>query len=180
MSLLNPITDFFRNTWFSLESSPWLVKKLINYTGGENQRGITILELGGGNGVVTEAIKKILAPDSKLFVFEVREEMIQKLRDLEQDNVQIIHGKAEDIHLHQAAESVDIVLSTLPLGSLSRELTISILDKVNLVLRPNGCYVQFQYALQNLWDIRRIFHVEKVGFEPRNFWPAFVYLARKK
>jgi phospholipid N-methyltransferase len=47
-------------------------------------------------------------------------------------------------------------------------------------LSPTGRFLQYQYALQNLGDVRRYFDISHISFELLNFWPAFIYLARKK
>jgi len=46
-------------------------------------------------------------------------------------------------------------------------------------LRENGQWIAFQYSLQMYPSFRKTFAEVKLGFELRNFPPAFIYRCRK-
>lgn len=171
---------FFQKTGFSLWSWRYLVHRLIRVSWIENQEDIKILELGAGSGIVTREIQKTLKKGSNLTVFEIQDEMIRELRKLEKDNTRIIQASVENIHEYCTPNSIDVIISTLPLWSMDKEMVDHVLDEISQVLKKDGVYIQYQYALQNLQQIRTRFTLEKLQYEPRNFWPAFIYIAHKK
>ena len=169
---------FWSDIGYSLGSSRWLARRVIAMA--EIQGAGTIVELGAGYGALTRYLIQYKSPETKLIIVENDAKCIIQLRRE--------YGQYCDIHEISAAHigqilpvgSVDIVVSTLPLGSISPEWVDHILRAAEASLRIWGRFVQYQYALQNISDVRRYFDVTRIVYELRNFWPAFIYVSHKK
>ncbi|MBC7498522.1 hypothetical protein H7170_02650 [Candidatus Gracilibacteria bacterium] len=169
---------FWSDIGYGLGSSRFLVARVVSLADIESAN--TIVELGAGYGPVTDYLIRHKSPNTKLIVIENNAKCIIELRRK--------YGQYCDIHEISAAHigqilplgSVDIIISTLPLGSISPEGVDHILRATEVSLRTGGRFIQYQYALQNLRDVRRYFDVTHIAFELRNFWPAFIYQANKK
>jgi phospholipid N-methyltransferase len=138
-----------------------------------------IVELGGGRGVFTHEILKLMSSDCKLLVFEVNEVFCNKLNSEIQDKrVTIINDSAEHIgtYLHQHKfQKADFIISSLPLSMFSLELKESILQNATSFLSEVGQFLQFQYAPFDYKRLKTHFGKVKMNFSLLNFPPAFVY-----
>lgn len=140
-----------------------------------------IIELGPGNGVFTEIMLKRMAPDARLYVFELNEqfhaEVSKKVND---PRAQIIHDSAENIAKYvQEDGSADAVVSSLPLMVFPEELRSNVVNAAHKALHEDGKYIQFQYSLQSKRYLEGIFQKVKIRFTVRNIPPAFVYTCSK-
>jgi phospholipid N-methyltransferase len=101
-----------------------------------------IVELGGGRGVFTHEILKLMNSDCKLLVFEVNEVFSNQLKsEIQDERVTIINDSAEHIgtYLQQHQfEKADHIISSLPLSMFSLELKESILQNATRFLSDNG------------------------------------------
>lgn len=138
-----------------------------------------IVEFGGGRGVFTREILKLMNSDCKLLVFEVNKVFCNKLKSEIQDNrVMIINDSAEHIgkYLQQNHfEKADHIISSLPLSMFSLELKESILQNITHFLSDMGQFLQFQYAPFDYKRLKSHFGNVKMSFSMLNFPPAFVY-----
>ncbi len=139
-----------------------------------------IMELGAGDGRVTRRILAHKSPDTKLIIIEMDSRKVEILRREFSTQCEIYEMSAAHIDQIVGHDAIDVIISTLPLGSISPEGVDHILHAAQSVLRSGGRYIQYQYALQNLSDVRRYFSVDHIRFELRNFWPAFIYVTHKK
>ena len=85
--------------------------------------------------MVSKEIIKQLSPESSLMALECDIDRIHVLEQIEHHDICIIHADAKNIADYCEKESIDIVISTLPLGSLERTEVDVILQKVHLVLK---------------------------------------------
>ena len=60
---------------------------------------------------------KNLSQNASLIALECDINRIHALEQIEHPNIRIIHGDAQNIHEYCENESIDIVISTLPLGA---------------------------------------------------------------
>lgn len=163
-------------------SSKYLCKlmlKNIDFSGRK-----VFAEYGPGTGVFTKEILKKMSDESILFVFELHDAFYRKLEKeyKENDNVILINDSAENIskHLEQHnIETIDAVISSLPLANFDKRLATNILKRSYGVLKKNGVYTQFQYSLNQRRNLKGIFSSVKIDFTPKNIPPAFVYTCRK-
>lgn len=169
---------YWSDIGYWLGSWPYLVRRLVSLA--EISGANTIVELGAGYGQVTEYLIQCKSKNTKLIVVENDPVRVVELRRKYGPYCEVHEVSAAHINEIVGLNSIDIVISTLPLGSISDEWVDHILDSVHSVLRQWGRFMQFQYALQNVRAVRRYFDIARIAYEPRNFWPAFIYQANKK
>ena len=106
-----------------------------------------VLELGAGTGVITQAILASGIQPNNLIVIEYSPELVKKLRPLF-PGVQIIEGDAGNLQklLCHEKRPIKAVISSLPLRSLPKTLTNSILQQISQLLPEGGKYIQYTYS----------------------------------
>lgn len=105
-----------------------------------------VIELGGGTGVVTEALLKRGVDEKKLIVVEKSYRLVQHLRE-RFPNVQIFHGDAAEIEMiDRKGIPVAAFVSGLPLRSIAKAAVTKITQSCMRILGGNGRLVQFTYA----------------------------------
>ena len=176
--LIRLFVDFFKKIGFGMGSSPFLARRLVKVAGVKQWKNLTLLELGGGSWIVTRAILRAMDENSTLTTIEQGGELAQKLHNIGDSRLRVIHDSAENITTHLGAQSVDIIISTLPLGSLDKSCVETILSASEKVLKKDAPYVQYQYWMANKKDIKRHFTLERIFFEPLNITPAFIYFSK--
>lgn len=140
----------------------------------------TILEFGTGNGCFTQEISQNMARDTQLYSFEVNPFFhVYASRKFESyKNVHILNSSAlhfDHILKDHAIQQVDYVISSLPLTLFKKSDTQMILQKVGTYLKQGGCFVQYQYSLNNYLQLRKAFDGINIDLTIRNFPPAFIY-----
>jgi len=163
----------FRTTGSIAASSPALVKKLVEPL--PANRPIVIVELGPGDGCVTRAILAKIHSESVLTAFEINEVFIEKLDQIEDPRLKILGVGAEKLTDFFPTESVDYVVSSLPLSMIDKTTKEEILGQAQRVLRPEGRFLQYQYALQDYGLLKDYFNRVSVSFTLANLPPAFIY-----
>lgn len=163
-----------------IPSSRYLSRSMVRAVPWHNVRKVA--ELGAGTGVITEAIARHVAPDTKVYVFEKDSGMRRQLR---MDYPEFIHA-ANAVHLDlilgsdgQSQGQLDCILSGLPFYNFPQEFRNSLLEQIVSGLKPGGLFVAFQYSLQMKKQLSKHFVIEQIKFVPLNFPPAFVYICRK-
>lgn len=179
MSILKLPLALIKKIGFSLGSSSYLAKSLVHASGIRWKWGIKIFELGSGNGIVTKEIITALGKDAYFYALECEDKYIESLRKFSNGRFEIIHDSASELGKYAEDETVDVIISTLPLWSLPHELVEKILIAAKKALRPWGRFIQYQYWMVNRKDVARHFHFESIRFEPRNFTPACIYITKK-
>ena len=110
-----------------------------------------IVELGGGKGVFTYEILKLMNTDCKLLVFEVNKAFCNKLKsEIQDERVTIINDSAEQIGLYlnqHMFDKADHIISSLPLSMFSLELKESILKNATDFLSDKGHFYNFSMPL---------------------------------
>ncbi len=116
---------------------------------------------------------------SHLTSIEREKQYFDVLQKFAKENVIILKCDATNIKKHIENESIDVIISTLPLGSLDKETVNTILGESRKVLKEGGKFIQYQYWMANKRDVKNHFQIETVALEPRNFTPAFIYICTK-
>lgn len=181
------LTEFLRHPMLTgavAASSPALARRMTEGIGLERAR--TVVELGPGTGVFTEAIRRRAAPGTRIVAIEINQKLAERLTDRYRDQpIDIVHGSATDL-ASLVDEPVDAVVSGLPWTVFPEPVRRQILDAVTAVLTPNGTFTTFAYA-HAAWtppgrrfaaDLRQRFGT--TGTSPvvwRNLPPAFVHRA---
>ncbi len=154
-------------------SSKALVAKMLSHA--SIPKAKIIVELGGGDGSITQGIVDQMAPEAKLYVFEINKSFCESMEKLfPQENVFIINDSAANINTYLKGEKVDYVLSSLPFSLLSIEVKDQILEAAKSALNPTGSFIQicYSYLLKNLF--KKHFEQVKTSFTLKNLPPAFV------
>lgn len=162
------------------KSSRFLIRKMLSPV--DFSQAKTIVELGGGNGCITQVILEKMQPDAKLLCFEVNPKFVGLLKEMKDDRLHVIADSAEKIPEYLAKHNsiqADAVISGLPLAIFPKELNASIMKAVLDTLSNDGVYTQFQYSLASYGMLKKKFTTVGRDFTPLNVPPAFVYICRK-
>ncbi|NYD39513.1 methyltransferase domain-containing protein [Actinomycetospora corticicola] len=152
-------------------------------------RASTVVELGPGTGVVSEALRRRLPPEARHVAVELDRSMISLLhRNLPW--LEVIEGDAKHLQKLLAdvgITAVDTIVSGLPWTLFSRDAQRGIMEQVNRVLVPGGVFTTFAYAhVMNLPTQRRFRELLQESFDEvsvtpivwRNVPPALAYQCR--
>jgi phospholipid N-methyltransferase len=154
------------------------VTKSINFA-----KAKCLVELGSGMGNMTKKILEKMSPDCLLFCFEIDKRLVAKLsQNIQDSRVRIICDNAENLGKHlieHGIEKADYIISTIPLTTLPHRNVKKILSHSFQYLRNGGRYIQIQYSLFSLRQIKYLFSSVAVSFVFLNFPPAFVYVCVK-
>ena len=151
-----------------------LMTKAINQTTG------SVLELGPGTGVFTEALLRRGLAEEQLTLVEL-DKRFADLLSARFPSVRIVQGSAARLSAAGVAKDIryDAVISGLPLLSMSAPTVFRIVKNVAHRLAPGGNLYQFTYGAR--CPVARVM-LEKLGLESHllgtavwNFPPASVY-----
>ncbi|MFI5135764.1 MAG: class I SAM-dependent methyltransferase [Chitinophagales bacterium] len=162
-------------------SSPQLSREMASSINSKVPQNI--FELGAGEGAITRELLSAMHPESKLYVFEINENFLEALKELDDHRLILIHDSAEFLTRHLSElklEQVDVVVSALPTVLFDKEVARKIIRDSYDALRSGGLFVQFHYSRVNKKVYEEIFDEVKVKFIIGNLPPAFVYVCRKK
>ncbi|HEY9278598.1 MAG TPA: methyltransferase domain-containing protein [Eoetvoesiella sp.] len=107
-----------------------------------------VIELGGGTGVITQALLNQGIAPGNLMVVEYSSSFVQRLRQ-RFDNLNIVHGNAADLcQLVPQDKKIKAIVSSLPLCSLPPMVTQTILQQWQTLLQDDGVAIQFSYHLR--------------------------------
>lgn len=142
----------------------------------------TVVELGAGDGVITEHILKRLPPDGKVIAFEVSPELCDDMRAIGDPRLIVAEDSAENIRKWLDsidADMADHIVSAIPFAALPPELGKAIVEAAKDNLRSGGCYNQVHYSLKT-----KAYYEEAFGkVDARRVWknlpPAWVLYCRK-
>lgn len=142
----------------------------------------TIVELGAGDGVITEYILERLHPEGKVVAFEVSPDLCADMRAIGDPRLVVAEDSAENIRQWLdkiGAEQADHIVSAIPFAALPQALGKAIVQAAKDNLRPGGCYNQVHYSLKT-----KAYYEEAFGkVETRRVWqnlpPAWVLYCRR-
>lgn len=162
-------------------SSKYLCQAMIKHVDFDNAK--VIVELGAGDGVITEHILAAMKPDAKLLSFEVNKAFCDKIREINDPRLIVVEDSAENIesHLNKAGETeIDFVVSAIPFVSLPDELGYNIITKCRNLLKDGGLFIQVHYTMLAKKLYTEVFGNIDINFAPINIPPAFVFVCKKK
>ncbi len=180
--------DFLKESFKNLKtvgtvtrSSKSLCKGMVKHVDFNN--ATVLVELGAGDGVITEFILAKMRPDAVLLSFEVNHKFCEILREIGDDRLIVVEDSAEHLehHLNKINETeIDAVISAIPFVSLPDELGYSIVTTCRNLLKDGGRYIQVHYSLlaKKIYD--KVFGNVDVNFVPINIPPAFVLVSEKR
>lgn len=135
-----------RTTGAIIPSSKWLAKEMASHV--VHDDGV-VIELGAGTGVITEALLQSGIKPEKIIIVEYSPEFVQQLRH-RFPTIRIIEGDAANLImlLEGNVSKINTIISSLPLRSLSKLTTQSILEQIKLILPEKSRYIQFTYSFK--------------------------------
>jgi phosphatidylethanolamine/phosphatidyl-N-methylethanolamine N-methyltransferase len=141
------LTEFLRHpllTGAVAASSPALARTMTEGIGLEQAR--TVVELGPGTGVFTDAIRRRVPSSARIIAIEINGHLAANLADRYRgEPVDVVHASA--VHLASLVDSpVDAVVSGLPWSVMAEPVRLRILDAVTAVLARTGTFTTFAYA----------------------------------
>lgn len=179
--------DFFKESIRNIKtvgtitrSSKYLCKGMIKPV--DFEKADVIVELGAGDGVITEHILKHMKKDSKLLAFEVNTKFCDQMREIDDDRLEVIEDSAEKLKEYLDKFNLgkaDYIISAIPYVSFPEELARKIIQTSKENLKENGLYVQVHYSLLTKKFYQSIFGNVDVSFVPLNIPPAFVLVSEK-
>ena len=176
-SFLKEAIKDWRSTGSIVRSSPELIKKMLQPV--HFDKVDLVVELGAGQGCITKALSDSLVNNTRLLAFELNDHFLKELSLLENEKVEIINSDALNLLTYVKKESVDVVISSLPLANFPDILKIDILQQCYDALKPNGLFIQFQYSLIDYKLLKKRFSLVERKFTPLNIPPAFIYVCCK-
>ncbi|MGB1205101.1 MAG: class I SAM-dependent methyltransferase [Chitinophagales bacterium] len=162
-------------------SSKFLVKKMVDPI--DFAKADCIVELGAGNGCITEGLIERMTADAKLLSFEINEQFFGLVNEkITDERLVLINDSAEKIAEYLQAEGfekADHIVSAVPLIVLPQEVSDRIVEEALKCLKPGGLFIQLSYSPLQGKRFENQFDNMKINFTMFNLPPAFVYICQK-
>ena len=167
-----------------IPSSKTLSKSIVNLPNLKIKK--CVVELGTGNGVVTQEIIKNLSTNTFFFGIEINENFVKETKK-NCSGTKIYHGSAKNLkkYLHENDfEYSDCIISELPWGAFSNNLQDELLEAIYNSLEQKGDFITISFAQSVLFAPSKRFYklieskfdtVKKTPIIWKNFPPAFIY-----
>lgn len=140
---------------------------------------VKVIELGAGTGALTRPLLAGLSSEARVVAFEIHPLFAEDLERLGDLRLSVKRADAASLVEVFGAGQTDVVLSGLPIALFPEMDRSHLLKEIGRALRPGGVYIQFQYSLKNVKDLRRAFSDVRISFELFNLPPAFVFACRR-
>jgi phospholipid N-methyltransferase len=138
----------------------------------------SIVEMGSGTGAITRQILDKMHPASELHAFEINRDFVRSLRKLRDKRLHVMPYSALNILSCLEMDSVDVIISSLPLSFFKLSNREELLVSSYAALRPGGCFNQLSF-LYFPWYFSKTFSVARTEFLMFPFPPAFLYFCKK-
>lgn len=162
-------------------SSKYLCKKSISFI--DFSEATFIVELGAGDGVVTEYLLEKMRPDAKLLAFEIMPHMIKLLRKIKDDRLVVIEDSAIHLPKYLAqynVEKVKYISSAIPFVMFPEAEALEIIQVCHDNMEQGGTYMQIHYSLIAKKLYQQVFGNVDANFVPLNVPPAWVLVSKKQ
>ncbi|MFN2555279.1 MAG: class I SAM-dependent methyltransferase [Nitriliruptorales bacterium] len=139
-----------------------------------------VAEFGAGTGVYTTEILKRVGPQAHVVAFEIDPSLAADLSArIEDPRLQIVTDSAERAGEYLAGKKMDVVVSSLPFTSMSKQIRRAILDQATRILRDDGVMLVIQYSTVLRRDLQRRFASVRRSISLFNVPPAFLFACRE-
>lgn len=161
-------------------SSKYVVRRLIEQLFLSDIK--YVVEYGAGDGIVTKEILNRLPTDGKLIAFEINENFLTELRNIDDDRLVVINADvvvaSRDLEKF-GLPRIDAVISGIPFTLISPKDRTKVISNTYSAIKNGGIFLVYQYSPLILPILNRFFKDVAVSFEPRNFLPYFMMRAEK-
>lgn len=148
-------------------SSKFLVRKIVNYVPPQGH----VLEIGAGTGPITfELVKRGFTPD-RLSICEYDQDFCFGLEE-KFPGYPVFCEDASLAHTFLKPNSVDCVVSGLPLRNFSLQFKKDLVASLRKIIKPGGSMIQFTYGPRSPLPLLR---GEKRECVFANVPPAFIW-----
>lgn len=164
-------------------SSRYLTNSILNNIDFANSN--CIIEYGTGTGVFTKEVIKRKNKSTILLSFEYDDTLYNsfgKRLNNPEENIYVINDTAENVmeYLNKyEIKKADYIISGLPFSIIPKETSGQILEHSLNALKVGGEFRAFQYSLHYFLNLKKLFSKVKLGFQPLNIPPAFIYYCKK-
>jgi len=182
--------DFFRESIKNIKtvgtitrSSKFVCKGMVKHV--DFDKADVIIELGAGDGVITEYILSQMTRDTqRLLSFEVNNKFCNHIRKKYKDKrLEVIEDTAENLGVHLQKRNlgkVKYIVSAIPFVSLPKELGYKIVEECKAHMEDGGLFIQIHYTLMIKKLYQDVFGNVDINFVPINIPPAFVLVSEKR
>lgn len=108
-----------------------------------------IVEFGAGPGNITKHILSRMNSESILLAFEIEEDFQKDLNGIEDSRLQVISDSAEKLEKFLNGRKADVIISSIPITILPKNIYITIMNAVVANLSENGRFEQVLYSNQS-------------------------------
>jgi phosphatidylethanolamine/phosphatidyl-N-methylethanolamine N-methyltransferase len=160
-----------------VESSSQTREEMTRFVDGSKPQ--LIVEYGTGTGVVTRSILAKMHPDSVLYSFEINKDFVETIEKIKDSRLHFYNRSADEVdQILPTAESVDLVISTVPITILPEELVDSLTEKGKFLLKDGGHFSQLVFSPIFKKHFKRYFGncIIESAF---NVPPAFIHHSEK-
>lgn len=161
-------------------SSPRLVKKIISNI--DFSHATRIIELGPGNGRITDDLLHLMRQDATLYAFEVNAAFCKDLEKLQDKRLQVYNESAAHIKDHirdDPHNGITYIVSSIPFGILPESECDRIMKAIHEIADKQTIFIQYSYSIIQYRRYKKYFPHVKVQFELINIPPAFVFIGKQ-
>lgn len=157
-------------------SSPWMVNAIATKV--DFAKSMVIVELGAGTGVITRELIKRKATDARFIIVERDQDfcdfLIRSFPDQDIACGDVNH--LDDILSARGIESVDCIVSSLPLISFDDSLKFKVMHMIVKHLNPEGTF--FQVTALPWWRTfyRKYFDIVRYHIVLRDIPPGGIFV----
>jgi phospholipid N-methyltransferase len=171
----------FKTSGTILAATKFTINKILSFI--PFDRDITILELGFGDGCISESIVEKMNSKSNYIGLEINEKFYQDLKEkIKDDKAILIHDSVLNLSTRlydNRIEKVDIIISTLPLSFFNEEELRQIFEQIVNHMAVDSIFIQALH-LPHFDDLfNSYFSKIESKIELRNIPPYIIYVCRK-
>lgn len=142
-----------------------------------------IVEYGAGLGTVTKEILKKVSPSTKLIAIERNPDFWPFLEKINDTRLQIYKGGVLEFKeklKNLSPGGIPIIVSGIPLSLMSKEVEDQVLQTTKELIGNSGKFIIYQHHPNIYKKIANVFPKYEKNFEPLNFPPYIILVARNQ
>lgn len=169
----------FKQTGALFSSSRFLVNKMLkSITHFPENKSIIVVELGPGNGFITQYLLEKFPENTTIYAFEINSVFCKELLKIDDNRLIVINDSAQNINKY-IDKNIDFVFSSLPLAQMNSKLKHNIFFHLCNTIGQNSLFFQYQYSLLDFKFLKKYFSKIEISYTILNLPPAFIYKCKK-
>ncbi len=147
-----------------------------------------IVEYGAGDGVITRTLLPKLPAEGRVVAVEIKHELVAELERINDPRLRVIHDDARNVSCQLSQldlPQIDAVICGIPLSTRAlvdrgiRAMQREIIANSASALAPGGRFILYQHTFVAIPTLKKFFSRVEWRFEPRNFLPYLIMVAKK-